>query len=224
MSFETFALGVFSGLRPATSQAAVVALLRTPDPRRKLLAFLLAGATMSIAIGLLVVLAMHGASVKVGGSTFSSILYTVAGLTALVYAYRYHRGLAAPPGGEPRSPKASGATARMAQVLRRPSMTTAAMAGIATHIPGLVYLVALNAITVQDPDAASATAQVVVYNALWFAIPAAALALAILQPDRAPEYIDRAGSWGREHRQRLVVTTLAVLGTYLTIKGAIRLF
>ena len=43
MSLQVLALGVISGLRPATSQAAVVALLRTPDPRRALLFFVVAG-------------------------------------------------------------------------------------------------------------------------------------------------------------------------------------
>ena len=224
MSLETLALGVFSGLRPATSQAAVVALLRTSDPRRKLLAFLVAGVTMSVAFGLLVVLALHGASVEVAGSTFSAILYLVAGLTALAYAFRFHRGLATPPGGQPRNPNSNGPTARLARALRHPSMIEAAMAGVATHIPGLVYLIALNAIAVQEPGAASATIQVAAYNLLWFAIPAAALALAILKPDRAPEYIDRGAAWGRSHQQVLILSTLTLLGTYLTIKGAVRLF
>ena len=47
-----------------------------------------------------------------------------------------------------------------------------------------------------------------VYNALWFAVPFAALALAILRPGRGPEYLERATSWGRQHEQGLVVVTL----------------
>ena len=43
MSLEVLVLGLISGLRPATSQAAVVALLKTPDPRRTLLFFMVAG-------------------------------------------------------------------------------------------------------------------------------------------------------------------------------------
>ena len=79
MSLEVLALGVISGLRPATSQAAVVALLRTPDPRRTLLFFVVAGFTMSMAIGLLCVLAFHGARVNLGGSTFTAVFDLVAG-------------------------------------------------------------------------------------------------------------------------------------------------
>jgi hypothetical protein len=55
MSLETFALGVISGIRPATSQAAVVALLKTPDPRRALVALLVAGFATSMLIGLVLV-------------------------------------------------------------------------------------------------------------------------------------------------------------------------
>ena len=43
MTIDVLVLGVISGLRPATSQAAVVALLRLSDPRRRLLFFVVAG-------------------------------------------------------------------------------------------------------------------------------------------------------------------------------------
>ena len=98
------------------------------------------------------------------------------------------------------------------------------MAGVATHIPGLIYVVALNAIAAEEPGTVSAAVQVAIYNALWFMVPIAALALAILRPGRAPEYLEQATRWGREHEGILVVVTLAGLGVYLTIKGLVRLF
>ena len=91
-------------------------------------------------------------------------------------------------------------------------MLTAALAGVATHIPGLIYLVALNAIASTGPGPLDAAVEVGIYNALWFALPIAALALAILRPGRAPEYLERATGRGREHEQVLVFTTLTVLG------------
>ncbi len=98
------------------------------------------------------------------------------------------------------------------------------MAGVVTHVPGLIYLVALNAIAAQEPGVVAAAVQLAVYNALWFAVPIAALALSILRPGRAPDYLEHATRWGRQHEQILVVVTLAALGVYLTLKGAIRLF
>jgi hypothetical protein len=97
------------------------------------------------------------------------------------------------------------------------------VAGVATHLPGFIYLVALNAIAAEEPDLVSATVQVGIYNALWFAVPLIALAVAVLRPGRAPEYLERATGWGRRHEQGVVFATLALLGAYLTIKGAVRL-
>ena len=81
-----------------------------------------------------------------------------------------------PPGR--RIVRARGATAA-------PSLATAATAGVATHVPGLIYLVALNAIAAEDPGPAEALAQVAIYNVLWFAIPLGALALVLRSPATA---------------------------------------
>jgi hypothetical protein len=224
MSPETLVLGVISGLRPATSQAAVVALLKTNDPRRTLVFFTLAGFVASMAIGLLLVLVLHGARVGLGGSTFTAAFDLAAGIVALAFAFGYRRGLVTVPRRERRGAPTTGAAARIARTLRSPSVATAALAGVATHIPGLVYLVALNTIAAEEPGPASAAVQVAIYNALWFAIPLAALALAILRPGRAPDYLDRSMDWARRHEQGLVFATFALLGAYLTIKGAVQLF
>jgi hypothetical protein len=224
MSLETLALGAISGLRPATSQAAVVALVKSPDPRRTLLFFILAGFTTSTAIGLVLVLALHGARVSLGGSTFTAVADLVLGAAAIGLAFAYRAGRVSAPRRRTRGAPADGGSGRLARTLRNPSVTTAAVAGIATHLPGLIYLVALNAIAADDPKAASAAVAVVVYNALWFALPLAALALAILRPGRALEYLERATLVGRRHEQGIVFATLALLGGYLAVKGAIRLF
>ena len=223
MTLDVLVLGVISGLRPATSQAAVVALLRTPDPRRTLLSFVVAGFAMSMAFGLLCVLAFHGAKVNLGGSTFTAVFNVVAGVAALAFAYGYHQGRVGVPRREPRGDRSTGTTARLAQRLRDPSVATAAVAGVATHIPGLIYLVALNAIAADTPPATTAAAEVAVYNLLWFGVPLAALALAVLRPGRAAEYLDRATRWGREHEQLVVSAVFALLGVYLTIKGWVQL-
>lgn len=223
MSLEVLALGVISGLRPATSQAAVVALVKTRDPRRGLLLFVVAGLTTSMIFGLLCVLAFHGAQVSVGRSTFTAVFELIAGVAALAFAVGFRQGRVRLPRRGSHARPAGGSAARVAKRLRDPSAGTAALAGVATHLPGLIYLVALNVIAGAAPPPARATLEVAVYDALWFAVPITALALAILRPGTAPGYLDRATRWGRAHEQGLVVTTFAVLGAYLTLKGAVEL-
>ena len=224
MTLDVLVLGVISGLRPATSQAAVVALLRLSDPRRRLLFFVVAGFAWSMAFGLLCVLAFHGATVNLGGSTFTAVFNVVAGVAALAFAYGYRQGRVSVPRRAPRGDRSPGTTARLARRLRDPSVRTAAVAGVATHIPGLIYLVALNAVAADTPPFATAAVEVAIYNLLWFAVPLAALALAVLRPGRAADYLDRATLWGRQHEQGLVSAVFALLGVYLTIKGAAQLF
>ena len=70
----------------------MIALLKTPDPRRTLLFFLVAGFLWSMVVGLVLVLAFHGARVTLGGSTFTALVDLVAGVAALAFAIGYRRG------------------------------------------------------------------------------------------------------------------------------------
>src|SRR5512132_1041606 len=97
MSFEALALGCLSGLRPGTSLAALLVLLKLPDPRRPLVFFIAAGFASSWTIGVLVVAAFHGADVAIGGSTFTAVLDVAFGAAAIGYAAGLHRGWVQPP-------------------------------------------------------------------------------------------------------------------------------
>jgi hypothetical protein len=220
---ELLALGLLSGLRPATSQAAIVALLRAPDPRRLLFAFTLAGLLVSIAVGTVIVVVFDGAGNTLGGSRFTAAFDLLAGVAALAFAAGLSRGRVSAPRRGARDasnpPRGSGIAAR----LKSPSPPTAAIAGVATHVPGLIYLVALNAIAAEELGATASTFWVAVYNALWFAVPAGALVLAIVSPGTAETYIARATAWARAHQERLLIVIFGALGAYLVVKGSLSL-
>ena len=92
MSLEALVLGLFSGLRPGTSLAAVLALLKMPRPQRPLFFFTAAGLASSWAIGLLVVQVLHGANVAIGGSTLTAALDVAFGSAALGFAAGLQQG------------------------------------------------------------------------------------------------------------------------------------
>ena len=73
MSLEALVLGCLSGLRPGTSLAALVVLLKTPAPRRPLVLFISAGFASSWTIGVLVVAAFHGVDVAVPGPSVTEL-------------------------------------------------------------------------------------------------------------------------------------------------------
>src|SRR5215211_6845660 len=128
MTLEVLLLGLFSGLRPGTSLAAVLALLKTSRPQRPLLFFIAAGFASSWAIGLLVVGVFHGADVALGGSTFTAVLDVAFGAAALGFAAGLQRGWVQPPHRGGSSPSATGTSARIARRLRKPSARVVAAA------------------------------------------------------------------------------------------------
>ena len=140
----------------------------------------------------------------------------VAGVAALGFAAGVQRGRLTRP--RPRN-GTGGRTSEIAERLRNASPLAAAVAGVATHVPGLLYLIALNAIAAGSPAPLSALAQVAVYNALWFALPVAALILAIRSPQSAAALLDRLTAYAREHQDRLIVVIFGGVGLYLTVKG-----
>lgn len=216
---EVIVLGLISAARPATSQAAVFALLRAPGAARTLLAFVTAGFVASVLVGLVLVGALDGAGGQLGRSTFAAVVDILAGVAAIGFAVGVQRG-----GFDRRRERPHGrATSAIAVRLRHPSLRAAAAAGVATHVPGLIYVVALNAIAAAGGGPAEALAMVALYNALWFALPIGALVLVHRSPATATAYLDRLTAWARRHQDRLVVALFAALGVYLTIKGVLEL-
>jgi hypothetical protein len=222
MSFEVLILGLFSGLRPGTSLAAVLVLLRAPEPRRPLLFFSVAGFASSWVIGMLVVAVFHGAEVAVGGSRLAAILDIVFGAAALGFAAGLHQGWVQPRAHRTRSAPASGTSSRFRR-LRGGSLRLASAAGIGTHVPGLVYLVALNAIAADRPGLVDAAVQIALYDTLWFLIPLVSLVLVIARPGAAPRYLEAATAWVRRHEYEVLVAGSLVLGLYLVAKGTVNL-
>ena len=84
----------------------------------------------------------HGADVAIGGGTLTAVLDVAFGAAALGFAAGLQRGWVAPP------TRRADAAPRFRR-LRDPSARVAAAAGVATHVPGLIYLVALNAIAAE---------------------------------------------------------------------------
>jgi len=184
-----------------------------------LLFFTAAGLASSWAIGLVVVGVFHGANVAVGGSTFTAVLDVALGAAALGFAAGLHQGWVQPT--RPRSSRSSAAatSSRFGRRLHNPSAGVAAAAGIGTHLPGLIYLVALNAIASERPAPADVALQVAIYDALWFLVPLASLVLVVMRPDAALAHLDTATAWVRGHEHAILLAGSLVLGVYLVVKG-----
>lgn len=217
MSPESILLAILNALRP-TGVAAVYALLSTPRPRRLLVAYIAAGFAWSFAVGMVVVVALHGVKVETGSSTANSVASLGLGAAAAGFAAGIATGRIETP-----SPGPSTGQSRVSRALRNPTLAVAAGAGVATHLPGLFYLLGLNTISESGPGLAVGAVNVLIFDAIWFAIPIAALAVALRRPAAARMALDRASAWARRHQQRLATVVFAVVGVAFTLKGAVDL-
>jgi hypothetical protein len=214
LNVEIIVLGLANALRP-TSLAAAYALLRTREPRRLLTAFIVAGSAFSVATGILVVSIIHGAQFRHGTSTFDALVNLVAGVAALGFAVGLAQGrVQRRPRTEP-----EGEQSRVSRRLRNPSPGVAAGAGVATHLPGLFYLVALNQISASDPKLGAGIVDVLVFNAIWWSTPIASLVLFTMRPDATRDALGAINAWVRGHERTMMIALFTAVGLYLAVRG-----
>ena len=104
---------------------------------------------------------------------------------------------------------------------RRLTMKTAAIAGPLTHIPGLFYLVALNVIVTHRTGVVVGLVEVLIYNAIWFTIPMAAMALCIFAPELARKRVGLINDWAKRNTRTIVILVLFVTGAALVTRGVL---
>jgi hypothetical protein len=218
MSTEALVLALTGVIRP-TSAAAVFAMLSTPRPQRLLVAYLVVGLGFSLAVGTLVVVLLGGLQSTRASSSVRPLLDVVLGTSALGCA------VSAWIGWLPRSrPRGSGEPdSWLRRRLTDLSPSGAAAAGVLTHLPGLVYLAALNAIAAGAGGTASRVLQVVVYNGIWFSLAIVALVLSVYRPTVSREVLERVISWIREHQRVITIGFFGALGGYLVVVGVLGL-
>jgi len=107
----------------------------------------------------------------------------------------------------------------MQERLKHPTVAGAALIGVVTHLPGLVYIAALNAIVRASASTSEAMLQVVVYNLIWYSLAIAALLASAFHVAISPDALDNVQAAIRQHRRTIVVACFAGLGIYLVGKG-----
>ncbi len=210
-------LAAASTVRP-TSLAAIYALLdRGRPPSRLLIAYVIAGIVFTIAFGVIVISTFGSVQLHSGSHRTKAIAEIAGGLLAIgvgigVLTGRIGRR-------EPVDPQ-PGRFERWRQVLdRRITMRTAAVAGPATHLPGLLYLLALDLIVASRAGLAPSVIYVLVFNGIWFALPIAALAVAIVNPVYARELIGDFQAWTRRHARGLILWISFTTGAIFLVAG-----
>lgn len=219
MTAELVVLALASTIRP-TSLAAVYAILASDAPRRLMTVYIAVGVVFTIAVGLLILGAVDSIGTQPGSSDAKAVAELVGGLVALGYGVLMLTGRVAGPNvDEARevSPKWAGLRDR------RLTLGGAAVAGPVTHIPGLFYLIALNLIAGSESKAPQAVLEVLIFNALWFALPIATLAICVAKPTTAQTVVGAAEAWTRRHAREIVTVASLTVGAILVVRGVLGL-
>ena len=217
MTLDVIVLALGSAPRPA-GVAALYALLSAPHPRRVLVAHVAAGFCFSVAFGVAVLAFFHGTDLRHQDSVVNSLIQLLAGVAALGYAVGVGTGRAQPPSRN-ESAEESAVTRR----LHNPSVGTAAAAGVATHLPGLFYLVALNSIVSSGDDFAAGVAGVLLFNVIWFGAAIASVVIFLIRPGAARRAVGRTSAWAQRNARATTIVVFALIGVYLTLNGALGL-
>jgi hypothetical protein len=218
MNLDVIVLALASALRPS-GIAALYALLSASHPRRVLVAYIAAGLAFSVAVGVAAVTIFHGIELDYKGTDVYAAIELLAGVAALGFAAGVGTGRQQLPARDPHGRENSA----IARRLRHPSMATAALAGVATHLPGLFYLVALNAIVAGSEGYVAAVTLVLVFNVIWFGAAFVVVLVFLVRPGAARRTLASVDGWARRHARTVTTVVFALVGCYLTVKGVLDL-
>jgi hypothetical protein len=221
VTIEVVLLALATTIRP-TSLAAIYALVAGEAPRRLMTAYVASGLAFTVGFGLLVIWAFHGIVNDTGGGDdpVRGIAQVGAGAVAVVFAALVQARVI----GRSRpddAPTAPGHRDRLRGT--RLTLRTAALAGPATHIPGLFYLLALNVIITHRPSVAVGFIEVAIYNLVWFMLPIAALVVCIVRPPLARDVVSAIEEWAKANARPIIVIGSLVVGVLLVVRGALSL-
>ena len=215
-TLEVVLLALPTAIRP-TSLAAVYALVSRDEPRRLLAAYTLAGMVFTITIGLLVVWVFNGIEAATGSSEAAAVFTIITGALIIALGVGLLTGRVRwPPAAGP----AAGGMARTNALLDRSvTVRTAALAGPATHLPGVFYLFALNLIVADDPPVGQTIVDVLAYNAVWFVLPIGALLVCMVRPEAARQGVAAITGWTAQHARTIMIVVCFVIGAALVVRG-----
>jgi hypothetical protein len=216
---EVFLLALASTVRP-TSLAAVSALLAGESRRRLMFAYVIAGLAFTIAFGVLVLGVFHGVHLHAGSNRTKGIADIIGGVVALLFGFAVLTGALRRRAGPPST---GTGTSRLARLEQNLTVRVAALVGPLTHIPGILYLVALNVIVAADPRLPSGLFALGIYNGIWFAVPIAALVVCIVDPDRAQGIVLAIQDGAKRHARTITLVLTFGVGTALIVRGVLLL-
>jgi hypothetical protein len=215
---EVFLLALEAAIYPTLIAAAFV-LLTQPRPRRLLAIYVLAGLSISITAGLVIVFALKGSKlVQTDSSGPSWIADLVVGALALLAAValrmRFDERIRRPK-EKPRSTEEPWSE----RILARGSVPLVVISALVLNLPGAAYLIGLKDIAGGGHSDGAAVALIVGFNLIMFAFGEVPLLGLLFAPERTTELVGRFNAWLLSHGRDIAALVSTIFGVYLVVRG-----
>jgi hypothetical protein len=219
---EVFVLAVVSSLDAGLLTASLV-LLGRPRPAQQLLAYLIGGMGLSIAFGVLIVLALHGSKLLRGPSRSTrAVIELVAGALLIIVAIAVRSGRAVqwhPRRRSQNEAKPSPRPSLYERTVGHDSVWIAWAAGALYSAPGAYYLAGLALLAKLGAPAATNVLAILGFNLIMFALVELPLIGFVVAPDRTRSVTERLNHWMADHRRTLITLVAGAGGAYLLVLG-----
>jgi hypothetical protein len=202
--------------------AIVLVLLTADNPPKLLLGYLIGGAAMSFALGVLIIFVLddvgvgHHSRSHTFGPWVDIIVGAVAIAAALLLERRHRRRLRA--AGSSVVRRGSG-IARVDRILDKSSIVWMIVLGMCLSLPSPFYLAALKDIAQQDPNWSARLGILLVFNIVIFLLVWVPLVAHLVSPNRTRGAVDTMNLWLHAHVLRIGVVAAAAVGVYEIVRG-----
>jgi hypothetical protein len=208
MLWEAVPTALAAAFAPATL-VTVAWFLSRDRPLRLSLAFLAAAASVTVAVGIVMVALLAGTGLddKPQHPAAPPALDLGLGLLALVAAAVLARR--SPHEAKPHH--------------RDPRVITAVLLGVALGSPSPLYVLSLHSLSQAKSSTATLVLEVLVLAAIVLLMAEIPIATYLFAPERTAAALSAANAWLARNGQRIAVVAAAVVGFYFTVKGIVGL-
>lgn len=212
MFWEALPTALVASFSP-TTLVTVAYLLSRDRGRRLAFAFLAAAASVTLAVGFVVVgvLAGTGLDDSTQHPAAPPVLDLGLGLLTVGFAVLLAR--------HPRAEKPHVEKPRK----REPRMITAVVLGLALGTPSPMYILALHSVSQGSAGAVLRGFEVVILAAIVLLMAEIPIATYVFEPERTAAGLRNANAWLSRNGRRVLVIGAAVVGVYFTVKGIVGL-
>ena len=213
MPVQAIPLALISSLYPL-GLAAIMLLTQATRPRPKVSVFLAGALACTLAVGFVVVFALHGAGVGQSSQRSDQYwLWLVSGVLFVAAAAVLAR----------RPPKPSRGPSRLSRAAGQGGLFAIFVAGIALYLPSPTYLAALEEVGSTKMSPAATAVWVLIVVALVLITVEVPVLLFLLAPDWTVPKLEAVNAWLDRHGHTLLVWVVGAIGLWLFLEGLVGL-